>query len=638
MVAAAVGAERNASQRVADLQKQLRAVQTDHDLLQQQAREDAEEHARQAAAAAALASKRIQALEADLAAATAQHDAHLEECGEAKKQTAARLAETQRQLATLEAESAAEVQRLTGELDDAAKQGVAAATASKKRVDGLAAELAAARDEHTAHMTECAQAQRVTQAKITELQTKLEKTEWELKTQLHAVTDERDELLSKGSASEQATARRQRALEDALHVAKQEVDDLTAALAKARADADTERKRAQALEREKAELTAEMEETHDVATNRIHEMTAQVSKLQRDLAHAREAAEAAAADFEERLRPLPELQAEHASLARRLAAATEEARAAEDRVDELQALLRSQEEAHKRATAAAQAAQAALDEARARHAEEKDKVLAEWDAARVRAEQASLRATATAAEKVGGPRYKTLHSQSPLMCMSRLTSKMLLSLGGLQADAEAEAARRKDAFDALTKERDRLVKESEAAVEALQAQVHIHAVESVPRPVQSSESSLSVRFHLLYRRSGEGRGGPRQEDAGGAVGAARGARQAGGGPGQVRGAGGLGADGLRRPAGALHRTRLKQYAFVTCLTIRLVHTSHRRLSRNAPTPTRRTPPRCWRPWRKSSRPSRTAPRGRRRRAARRWPPRRGRWPRRRPPWPPWRGA
>ena len=227
-------------------------------------------------------------------------------------------------------------------------------------------------------------------------------------------------------------------MEDAPQLAKQEVDDLSATLAKARADADTERKRAQTLEREKAELTAEMEETHDVATKRIHEMTAQVGKLQKDLSQAREEAEAAALDFEERLQPVPELQADNASLGRRLAAAAEEAQAAAERLEDLQGQLRAQEEAGKRAAAAAAAAQAALDEARARHAEEKDKVLAEWDAARVRAEQASLRATATAAEKV---------------------------------DAEAEAERRRDAFDALTKERDRLVKESEASVAALEGQV-----------------------------------------------------------------------------------------------------------------------------------------------------------------------
>ena len=89
------------------------------------------------------------------------------------------------------------------------------------------------------------------------------------------------------------------------------------------------------MESERAELTAELDEAHDTATKRISDLNAQVSRLQKELAAHIDGHESAAAEWERRMLPLPELQAENTSLTRRLTAILEEAKMAELHVDEL---------------------------------------------------------------------------------------------------------------------------------------------------------------------------------------------------------------------------------------------------------------------------------------------------------------
>ena len=210
------GTERDTSQRITELQKQLRFAQLDHETKLAQLVAEHGDHLRQCTGTAETVAKRISLLEEELLAAQNEKDVLMNEWTEAKKQAALKIAELQRQLKATELDHETKYRELSDQHDDHVKHSQSAALITKKHIESLEAELQGSKDELSAHMTECTQQQRISTAKIAELQTKLEKTEWELGNQMKALVNERDDLLSNNASVGEATTKRIRSLEDDL--------------------------------------------------------------------------------------------------------------------------------------------------------------------------------------------------------------------------------------------------------------------------------------------------------------------------------------------------------------------------------------------------------------------------------------
>ena len=217
------GTERDASQRVTELQKQLRFAQLDHETKLAQLVAEHGDHLRQCTGTAETVAKRISLLEEELLASQNEKDVLMNEWTETKKQAALKIAELQRQLKAAELDHETKYSQLSDQHDDHVKHSQSAALITKKHVETLEGELQGSKDELSAHLTECTQAQRIATAKIAELQTKLEKTEWEFGNQIKELINERDDLLSNNASVGEATTKRIRSIEDDLESTREAV-------------------------------------------------------------------------------------------------------------------------------------------------------------------------------------------------------------------------------------------------------------------------------------------------------------------------------------------------------------------------------------------------------------------------------
>ena len=210
------GTERDASQRITELQKQLRFAQLDHETKLAQLVAEHGDHLRQCTGTTETVNKRISLLEEELLASQNEKDALMNEWTEAKKQASLKIAELQRQLKAAELDHETRYRELSDQHDDHVKHSQSAALITKKHIESLEAELQGSKDELSVHLTECTQQQRISNAKIAELQTKLEKSEWELSNQIKALVNERDDLLLNNASVGEATTKRIRSLEEDL--------------------------------------------------------------------------------------------------------------------------------------------------------------------------------------------------------------------------------------------------------------------------------------------------------------------------------------------------------------------------------------------------------------------------------------
>ena len=170
------------------------------------------DHLRQCTGTTETVNKRISLLEEELLASQNEKDALMNEWTEAKKQASLKIAE----LKAAELDYETKYRELSDQHDDHVKHSQSAALITKKHIESLEAELQGSKDELSVHLTECTQQQRISTAKIAELQTKLEKSEWELSNQIKALANERDDLLLNNASVGEATTKRIRSLEEDL--------------------------------------------------------------------------------------------------------------------------------------------------------------------------------------------------------------------------------------------------------------------------------------------------------------------------------------------------------------------------------------------------------------------------------------
>lgn len=236
-------------------------------------------------------------------------------------------------------------------------------------------------------------------------------TAW--KVQVHALTDERDDLadeLDMASTREQAATQRAQVAEAALEDAKGSLEDAEAGKRAAEADAQKAREDAAAeVERMRAEATAEVDAALADAAAKVKAAAeaadARVEETRRDAASQVDAARAACEAEVAGVRSDAAAAAEQAAveLAQVKATAADAAAAADERAAEL-------ESSRDKAVARADAAAAALDDARARSAAElagvQDECAAKLAAAGKAADEKLAAAQSAAARELEGVRQQ----------------------------------------------------------------------------------------------------------------------------------------------------------------------------------------------------------------------------------------
>lgn len=286
------------------------------------------------------------------------------------------------------------------------------------------------------------------------------------KVQVHALTDERDDLVDEmdmAATREQAATQRAQVAEAALEDAKGSLEDAEAGKRAAEADALKAREEAAAeVERMRAEATAEVDAALADAAAKVKAAAeaadARVEEAQRDAASQVDAARAACETEVAGARSDAAAAAEQAAveLAQVKATAADAAAAADERAAEL-------ESARDKAVARADAVAAALDDARARAAAElagaQDECAAKLAAAGKAADEKLAAAQSAAARELEGVRQQAADDKQ--VALDAAAAKHAAELERANAEAQRKIAELTAALQQVERSLERAEKRAE---------------------------------------------------------------------------------------------------------------------------------------------------------------------------------